>query len=92
MNVPTMRERADRAHEAVRAYMEAMPGDGFHLADLIGDLGHWKDVYGVEFDHGQATFRQAVEAALQHYEEETADDDVDPDLESIAEEQEFRDD
>jgi hypothetical protein len=67
----TVQDRADRAHEAVRAYVSAPPGGDFHLIDLLSDLGHWKDVHGAAFDRGDYDFPEAVVVALRHYYEES---------------------
>jgi hypothetical protein len=71
MGLQTTRERADRAHVAVEAYTDAMPGEGFHLIDLLGDLAHWRDVYGTRMDRGEYDFPEAVITALEHYYAET---------------------
>jgi hypothetical protein len=81
----TPRERADQAQAAVLAYHAAQGDEEFHLADLIGDLGHWHETYGPELDSSElTTFRDVLRAAYQHYLAETGQDRVDETIEAAA--------
>ena len=48
---PTNLERAGYAEDSIRTFMRKTDCDREDaLADLLGDLRHWADVYGFDFD------------------------------------------
>jgi hypothetical protein len=73
-------ERAEWAHRAILAFESATGTDREDaLADLLGDLMHWSNVYGQDFD-------RELDSARRHYASETA---TEPGWEELATPDEF---